>query len=276
MDILIIEKVIKSRLIDSKRNKGQKIRLSLNKPLSRICKFAKGSLTNSSLSPLGRDSKFGFTLAEVLITLGIIGVVAAITMPTLIAHYQKQATVTKLKQAYSLLYNAVRMAEIDHGDVTEWDIPIVSNYESEAAWVKKYITPYLKSTEPEICESGRDACIYLANGTEIGFWAADSNAMIMHVFVTLSGTKNKLGGKNNFVFLIGNKHNDSYMYRNGKNPDMIKVRPYDFCSYPGVVSCDMEERTFWKTGCSASDPVQCAGLIMYDGWKIAPDYPIKF
>ena len=35
--------------------------------------------------------KIAFTLAEVLITLGIIGVVAAITMPTLINNYQKKA-----------------------------------------------------------------------------------------------------------------------------------------------------------------------------------------
>lgn len=34
--------------------------------------------------------KKAFTLAEVLITLGIIGVVAAITLPTLIANYQKK------------------------------------------------------------------------------------------------------------------------------------------------------------------------------------------
>lgn len=36
------------------------------------------------------DSKKGFTLAEVLITLGIIGVVAALTMPSIIANYQKR------------------------------------------------------------------------------------------------------------------------------------------------------------------------------------------
>lgn len=35
-------------------------------------------------------AKFGFTLAEVLITLGIIGVVAAITIPNLIANHQKK------------------------------------------------------------------------------------------------------------------------------------------------------------------------------------------
>lgn len=40
-----------------------------------------------------------FTLAEVLITLGVIGVVAAMTLPTLIQNYQEQEYVNKLKKA---------------------------------------------------------------------------------------------------------------------------------------------------------------------------------
>ena len=49
----------------------------------------------------------GFTLAEVLITLGIIGVVAALTIPTLVANYQKKVTVTKVKKVYVTLNNAL-------------------------------------------------------------------------------------------------------------------------------------------------------------------------
>ena len=41
----------------------------------------------------------GFTLAEVLITLGIIGVVAALTLPSLITNYQKKQIVAQLKKA---------------------------------------------------------------------------------------------------------------------------------------------------------------------------------
>jgi prepilin-type N-terminal cleavage/methylation domain-containing protein len=50
--------------------------------------------------------KAAFTLAEVLITLGIIGVVTAMTMPSLIQNYQEKATVTKLKKCYSLVSQA--------------------------------------------------------------------------------------------------------------------------------------------------------------------------
>ena len=49
-----------------------------------------------------KDKTFGFTLAEVLITLGIIGVVAALTIPGLIINYKKARTVTVLKETYSI------------------------------------------------------------------------------------------------------------------------------------------------------------------------------
>ena len=52
--------------------------------------------------------RFGFTLAEVLITLGIIGVVAAMTMPTLIANYHKKVYVNQLRTNVSLLSQAVK------------------------------------------------------------------------------------------------------------------------------------------------------------------------
>ncbi len=48
-----------------------------------------------------------FTLAEVLITLGIIGVVAAMTMPTLVSHYRHKVLETQFKKAYSTLSQAV-------------------------------------------------------------------------------------------------------------------------------------------------------------------------
>ena len=41
--------------------------------------------------------KNGFTLAEVLITIGIIGIVAAMTLPAVIGNYKKQEVVSRLK-----------------------------------------------------------------------------------------------------------------------------------------------------------------------------------
>ncbi|MBR1754804.1 type II secretion system protein, partial [bacterium] len=62
----------------------------------------------------------GFTLAEVLITLGIIGVVAALTIPTLMQNLDRRDRVSKVKAAYSQLSQAIAMARIEHGDLDKW------------------------------------------------------------------------------------------------------------------------------------------------------------
>ena len=64
-----------------------------------------------------KSNSSGFTLAEVLITLGIIGVVAALTLPNLITQYQKNATVQGLKVAYSLLSQAVQKSISENGEI---------------------------------------------------------------------------------------------------------------------------------------------------------------
>ena len=61
-----------------------------------------------------------FTLAEVLITLGIIGVVAALTLPQVVTNYEKKATEVRLKKDYSTLANALKMAEAEHGPIETW------------------------------------------------------------------------------------------------------------------------------------------------------------
>ena len=64
--------------------------------------------------------KIAFTLAEVLITLGIIGVVAAMTLPSLIANYQEKAIVAQLKRVYSVLSQAYVSAIQENGTPDEW------------------------------------------------------------------------------------------------------------------------------------------------------------
>ena len=66
------------------------------------------------------DKKYAFTLAEVLITLGIIGVVIAMTLPSLIGRYQEKVTVTQLKKAYSILSQAFQQIILDEGEVNNW------------------------------------------------------------------------------------------------------------------------------------------------------------
>ena len=66
--------------------------------------------------------KKAFTLAETLITLSIIGVVAAMTVPTLQAKYTEQITVNKVKKFYSLLSNAYVKAIAENGHPDTWGI----------------------------------------------------------------------------------------------------------------------------------------------------------
>lgn len=56
-----------------------------------------------------------FTLAEVLIVIGIIGMIAEMTIPTLVNSVQDKATVTGFKKAYSVANQAYTMANIDNG-----------------------------------------------------------------------------------------------------------------------------------------------------------------
>lgn len=59
--------------------------------------------------------KKGFTLAEVLITLGIIGVVAAMTLPSVVNKYQAKVLETGFKKSYANLQNAYIMTKANLG-----------------------------------------------------------------------------------------------------------------------------------------------------------------
>ncbi len=108
--------------------------------------FNKGG--KSSLSPMrervGVRGIKGFTLAEVLITLGIIGVVAALTMPSLFASYQEKVMVTKLKKFVSVMSQALTMAVAENGSPDEWVSAGTTSEERKALFWEK-LSPYLKT-----------------------------------------------------------------------------------------------------------------------------------
>lgn len=63
-----------------------------------------------------------FTLAEVLITLGIIGVVAAMTLPILIQKNQEKETVAKLRKFNTVMNQAYLSAINANGEVADWGL----------------------------------------------------------------------------------------------------------------------------------------------------------
>ena len=51
-------------------------------------------------------TKRGFSLAELLITIGIIGIVASLTIPTLVSNNRNKANASKLASLVSTIENA--------------------------------------------------------------------------------------------------------------------------------------------------------------------------
>lgn len=86
--------------------------------------------------------KKSFTLAEVLITLGIIGVVAAMTMPALINKANDRAAIAQLKKTYSILSQALLLAKNEHEDFIYW--PYVDYDMNSTTEIYNYIKPHLK------------------------------------------------------------------------------------------------------------------------------------
>ena len=87
------------------------------------------------------DKKSAFTLAEVLITLGIIGVVAALVLPGVIKGYQRKVMKTQFDKAVSVLNQAVtRMQDDVGGDL--WG----TYYYGKGTELRKHFYSYLSGT----------------------------------------------------------------------------------------------------------------------------------
>ena len=98
--------------------------------------------------------KAAFTLAEVLITLGIIGIVAAMTMPTLIANYKNKVLVNQAKNSYSLLSNALMLSKSRNGYDSYGDLFNNSRTDDE---IIDILSKDLKMTK--ICKANKGGCI---------------------------------------------------------------------------------------------------------------------
>ena len=99
--------------------------------------------------------KGAFTLAEVLITLGIIGVVAALTLPSLIQKYQDQVLENQLKKTYSTISQGIQKAMADDGVSNFGDTELYQSCKNSAGhqtnaciqMVKKYFNVVAVKTD---------------------------------------------------------------------------------------------------------------------------------
>ena len=97
--------------------------------------------------------KRGFTLAEVLITLGIIGVVAALAIPTLVSKYQEKVLVNKAKKGYAILMQALERYNSDNYSANSYSYLFKAN-ESDVDVLSKLVS-YMRVEK--ICERYTDA-----------------------------------------------------------------------------------------------------------------------
>lgn len=68
-----------------------------------------------------KNKKIAFTLAEILIVLGVIGVIAAYTIPTLVRQYQDQATLSAIRKEFSLIQQTIKLIEVNgEGRICDW------------------------------------------------------------------------------------------------------------------------------------------------------------
>ncbi|MBR6099334.1 type II secretion system protein [bacterium] len=238
----------------------------------------------------GLKSKKAFTLAEVLITLGIIGVVAALTLPTLIANYQKTQTLTSLKKNYTILAQGIEFAQANYGtDLQGWtcaDCPFPQYYNNQFS----INVPNLFNVLSESIAFAKVVNIgNIGQYSGIGFCDLPEGQK----YKTMGGSDLSIGAggywssgwaqlKDGSCWFIGgtkNSNTSDEMVRvtvdtNGnKNPNKMGRDVFVFVIHrngqiTGVSgnSCNGH----WSNGGEA-----CAQRIIEAGWQIKPDYPWK-
>ncbi len=111
----------------------------------------------------------GFTLAETLITLGIIGIIAAITIPSLITKYRRTVASTKLKKFYSTINQAIRQSIAENDDIVYMDLSDVNsnlNGDKILTWYKENLIKYMTGVNiDKYPNSDRYVKCYFNDGT---------------------------------------------------------------------------------------------------------------
>ncbi|GBF23536.1 pilin subunit PilA [Candidatus Gastranaerophilus sp. (ex Termes propinquus)] len=131
--------------------------------------------------------KKGFTLAEVLITLAVVGIVAASTIPAVVTKLTRQEFVTKLQKAHNTLVNTVKASEKEQGPIQHWNwIPSGSTGGlTSEAFFNTYFKPHLDIMADCGVATGETACFVthgdyksLSNNALVAGWAgAPANAL---------------------------------------------------------------------------------------------------
>ncbi len=226
-----------------------------------------------------------FTLAETLITLAIIGVVAALTMPSVIQHHKKQEASARLKKFYSMMQQAILLSETENGQVWDWNIQYSAfNTDDEDADEKdeecrtlsvytfnKYIKPYIKySTIDEnktIYVEGEERFfkaikVSLIDGSSFTFRNGDCSDLTFDINSDKGPNKY---GKDIYRFLLCDSDRKIKLYL-GNN----RI-PFGPMCYPAS-QCNTREEALEMCKKNVDS---CGKLLLFDNWEFKSDYPHK-
>lgn len=183
------------------------------------------------------------------------------------ANHRRKVTASKLKQTYSIIYNALIAAEADKGDGEYWD-DVVNLPQSFNQYVTKYILPYIKKTEIGIANTPNNKTIIefgnnydpifyikLTNGTTVGFGKPD---VVSFIIDTNGDAGPNKSGYDQFWFIANFK--EHHYYPKGIMP---------------MARREAKDRSYVLKYCGTSQPYFCSALIELDGWEIKKDYPYR-
>ncbi len=237
------------------------------------------SATHVNLLPT--KARFGFTLAEVLITLGIIGVVAAMTIPTLMSTFAKQRTETQLKAFYSRINQTIKMSIADNGDPDGWIEEKSYSYDEQVDFLKQYIFPYMKNLGYKECTIRQvGVCIYLMDGGAMWF-SVDRNGGDIEYYVNKKDTDLKYQDRKTVVNMQRKVFSFQLAKATGKALGDGKIdstrTSTDFIT-PYTFMWDGTEEGLTKNGTWAcvkgcTNCGYCTKMIQLNGWKIPKNYP---
>lgn len=214
-----------------------------------------------------------FTLAEVLITLGIIGIVAAMTLPSIIEKYQEKVTVSKVRKMYALLQEAYLRVENKYGPASSWDCPSSAgrNTSYTRLWTSYFVSEFAnikKCSKQKFYESCFNSDYYNLKGqrrwgiseedTEFGYKLPDggsfillqNNSFLMHFYYDINGPKKpNMFGKDMFSFEL---------YCGGNGNIKNKIMPQGYSSYSSG-------STYFMNYCLGTIPEYCGTWVVYEG-----------
>ena len=131
-----------------------------------------------------KNIKQAFTLAEVLITLGIIGVVASLTMPSLNQKLSDQRNMSSLKKTYSVLQQATNLAISEHESPEYWGM--IDNNDTVVTQIYNYYKPYFNMMRE--CQNDAGCWAYPTKYLDGSvYWSAHDSSWCQFAFTLADG-----------------------------------------------------------------------------------------